>query len=144
MNIRLYAKAFLSANRQFTSRVVLERYVRKYPAFQYEGATYKNFARYYKSCHGSTGWFHRKLIAIPAAAFTLTIKTTYHLALAFFIGIPIAFIGPEQFFFRKIYAYVRDLQEASGRILTLFYDKVGLYHIQESQFHKQLYMRNCL
>ena len=37
------------------------------------------------------------------------------------------------------YVVARDLQEVFGRILCIFNDTVGLYHIQQARFYQTLY-----
>lgn len=99
------------------------------------GVDYQKFSEKYKP----KGWFGRKIIAIPAAVWAITIKTVYHLVKAILLGIPMAPFEKGKYFKAQLFHIGRDFQEAFGRAISFLNDRYGLYHIQESQFYKSCY-----
>ncbi len=93
----------------------------------------------YSKSYNDSGWIGRKIIALPAAAWSGIAKVIYHLAKAAICWVPGIAEKPGTYFKVQIYSAVRDLQESFGRILTIFSDKKGLYHIQQASFHKSCY-----
>lgn len=92
-----------------------------------------NYSEHYKD----TGWMGRKVVALPAAAWSGIVKVTYHLAKAIIFSL--FSDKPGTYFKVQIYSAIRDLEEAFGHILTIFNDKHGLYHIEQASFHKSCY-----
>jgi hypothetical protein len=105
------------------------------PQFLYKEPGFSEYSNFYTA----SGWFGRKIIAIPAAAWAVIIKTLYHLANAIFCGLPRIPSDGGLYFKAQIFSIVRDLQESFGRILSIFQDRSGLFHIQQAQFYKSCY-----
>lgn len=85
------------------------------------------------------GWFGRKIIALPAALWSASIKVIYHLIKALLLGV-LRSCSDRGLYFKAQFFYIsRDLQESYGRLTSLFNDRYGLFHIQESQFQKTCY-----
>lgn len=99
---------------------------------------FENFGKYYTP----QGWCIRKFIALPCAIWSGLVKTIYHLTKAIFIGIFKARLDGGAYFQSQLYSTGRDLQESMGWVLSIFSDKYGQYHIQESKYHKYLYDLN--
>lgn len=95
----------------------------------------EGFSKHYESSE----WLGTKVTALPRALWSGVIKSMYHLAKAVFFGLPAAPFDYARSFRVEIFSFVRDLQEAFGRILMIFNDKVGLYHVQQAQFYKEAY-----
>lgn len=83
------------------------------------------------------GWFGRKIIALPPIVLG-TVKAVYHLAEAILGGL-IIHSSDTKYLKSKLFCVARDLQESFGWLATLFSDKYGQYHVQESRFHKLCY-----
>lgn len=103
--------------------------------FKYGDVTAQRFNQKYSA----DGWLGRKVIALPAAAWSGVVKTIYHLALAIFIGIPKAFSDQKPYLRALLFHAARDLQESYGQLASLFNDRYGQFHVQESQFQKACY-----
>jgi len=84
-------------------------------------------------------WAGRKLIALPAAVWSVVVKALYHLAKAILIGIPKAFFDKGQYLKAQVFYVTRDFQESYGRLTSFFNDRYGQFHVQESQFQKTCY-----
>jgi Flp pilus assembly protein TadD len=105
------------------------------PQFHYGDVSFKKFCNYYSP----GGWCGRKVYALPLAIWSLVIKTIYHLAKAVIVGIGKACSGDSRCLKAHIFYVGRDFQEAFGWLVSLFNDRYGQYHIQESVFHKSCY-----
>ncbi|MGK5594907.1 MAG: J domain-containing protein [Parachlamydiaceae bacterium] len=103
--------------------------------FKYVDVSFKKFNKKY-----SEGWwFGRKVIALPAALWSGTVKTTYHLAKAIIIGSVKGSSDGRKYFKAQLFYVGRDFQESIGWLISFFNDRYGQYHIQESGFHKTCY-----
>lgn len=138
MNIKFedsaYLFTFLATQEQKDKQAILE-YANLNPHFQYGSVNFEQYSIQYKS----DGWLARKVFALPMAAWSGIVKTTYHLAIAILIGIPTSLFNEGRRFKANLFNAARDFQECFGRILSIIDDKSGLYHIEESQFHKSCY-----
>lgn len=103
--------------------------------FKCAAVSLKKFSQNYDA----KGWVGRKFLAIPSALWSGLAKTTYHIALTILAGVPCAIIGKNKSFKKYLFSAIRDCQESLGHILLIFNDRVGKFHIQESQFHKECY-----
>ena len=101
----------------------------------FEGA-HVDFAQF-SSQYSSKGWVKRKIVVLPMMVWSGVVKTTYHLVLVIFYGIFRWDRG--RYAQAYVYCVARDVQEAFGRFVSLFNDRYGLYHIEESQFQKIIY-----
>lgn len=129
----------------YTDKSDILDFVKDHPQFTYGNTGFSKFANAYKS----KGWFARKIIALPAAVWSGGVKTTYHVAklilTSFGVLIRNAVIhgSPTKQDIRYLkaqgFCIARDLQESFGWLLTLFHDKCGQYHVQESQCHRLCY-----
>ena len=118
----------------FFSEEELLHSVRKNLQFTYVSVSIKDFNEKYSA----RGWVGRKMIALPNAILGL-LKTIYHLAQAVFKGFTKAIFDDGASFQAYCFYSGRDLQGLYGWIISLFNDRVGQYHIQESQFHQSCY-----
>ena len=105
------------------------------PQFKYAEPKFSEYSKLYTD----SGWFGRKIIAIPAAAWAAIIKTMYHLSKSIFCDFLRTASNGDFYFKAQVYSIVRDLQESFGRILSIFHDRSGLFHIQQAQFYKSCY-----
>ena len=103
--------------------------------FHYGNATYKKFSEKYVA----KGWIRRKIEALPLVLWSAIVETIYHLGKALILGIPKSFSSEGNYLKAQIFYIGRDFQESFGRLVSLFNDRYGLYHIQESRFHKNFY-----
>ncbi len=122
-------------NNNLRSRSEIFNHANKNLKFTYGDVTLQKFNKNYSS----DGWFGRKIIAIPKAAWSLAVKTIYHLVKAILVGIIMAISDSGKYFKTHCFCIVRDLQESFGWLISIFNDKFGQYHIQESQFQKSCY-----
>ncbi len=99
--------------------------------FHYGDATYEEFEKH----HVPQDLGSRLIEAIPAFAYSVLVKTTYHIALALLNTVKGNFTLARS----NIYALARDLQEAGGWFLKIFHDKLGSYVVQRSLFQKSCY-----
>jgi hypothetical protein len=107
----------------------------KYGQFKYGLVTWETF----KNEYSPEGWQGRKMIALPAAAWTGTVQVVYHLAKAILVGIPKALFDRGRYLKAQVFCIARDFQESYGRLTSLFNDRYGQFHIEESQFQKTYY-----
>lgn len=134
MNNLSYYKAFKENN--YSADGTLLSFIKKSgQQFHYGKTDFEQFAAKYHDA----GWVGRKVIALPAAAWTGVVKTTLNLALAILFGIPKALFDDGTYFKAQIFHVCRDLQAAAGRIISIFNDEYGLYLIEESQVQKKFY-----
>lgn len=103
--------------------------------FKYGHVTLQKFNQKYSA----EGWCGRKIIALPAAAWSGAVKTAYHLAKAILFGILTAPCNKGKYFQSQCFYFARDLQESFGWLISFFNDRFGQYHVQESEFHKTCY-----
>ena len=114
------------------------KYLRNGLKFKYDVVTPEKFNLKYSP--GGCEWFGRKVKALPAAALCGVVKVTCHLALAIFVGIPKAIFDHGTYFKARIFSVARDFQESYGWLATLFNDRYGQFHVEESQFQKTCYL----
>ena len=103
----------------------------KHPKISYGQVDFEKFSKHYKS----SGWIGRKITAIPTLILISPLKIIYHLAL-YILNLLTPF--PKTIVLRAGIV-IRDLEEAVGHITVLFYDKLGSYLIQESEYQKTCY-----
>jgi hypothetical protein len=84
------------------------------------------------------GWFGRKFSTIPLALLGV-VKVIYHTACAIFGGFVKALTDDGVYASAQRFNIQRDCQEIYGRFISLYNDKLGQYHIQESSFNKSCY-----
>lgn len=89
--------------------------------------------------YSSVGWLGRKMIALPTAAWIGVVQTSYHLALVVLIGIPLLCLGKAEHLKVQVFNLARDFQGCYGCLVSLFNDRYGQFHIQESEFQKACY-----
>lgn len=142
MNIRFDKNHYLSCvteERRFKSGFwedsLIIKYAKHHPQFSFGNVSYKKFSEK----EFTPNWKGRKILALPSAIWSLTVKVVYHLCLAIFIGIPKCFISNGSFFRGKLFCAARDFQEGYGYLASLVNAKYGAYHVQESNFHKTSY-----
>lgn len=103
--------------------------------FKYGDVNFQNFKVHYVP----SGWLGRKIVALPHAAWSGIVKSTYHLAKAVFVGIPKAFFDKGEYFQVQCYHIARDFEASLGWLITMINDKFGCYLIEESDFQKGCY-----
>ena len=119
----------------FKSDKQIFRHAKKNLQFTYGSVDRQAFDAKYSS----DGWLLRKVIALPLAVWSGTVKTTYHLAQAIFIGIPKTYWDGGQCLKAQSFHIARDFQESYGWLASIFNDQYGQFHVQESLFHKTCY-----
>lgn len=92
--------------------------------FKYGNVDYEKFSKTYSA----EGWERRKVIALPAAAWTASVQVIYHLGKAIFMGILKARFDRGLYLNAQIFHIRRDFQESWGRFTSLFHDKYGSFH----------------
>ena len=97
----------------------------------------------FKNRYLQHNWIKRKVIALPLAFWTGTVKTIAHISIGIFIGLPKMFFDKGIFFKIQDFNVIRDFQESFGHLTSLFNDRYGLYHTQQAQRNKLAY-RNLL
>lgn len=133
MGVKFKANAYLAAvNAKSLDQI--KQQAQEKPQFSYGQVTLGKFSQKYRD----NGWFGRKIVALPKAAWCGTVKVVYHLALAI-IGLLTAPFDQARFFKKQLFSIPRDVQEAVGRAITFFNDRVGQFLVQGSQFHKSCY-----
>lgn len=98
--------------------------------FKFFSVNLKNFSYNYTP----NGRLKRKIIAIPALILSGVVKSTFHV----FKGIFFSFFR-YKYIKKQSFYLIRDFQESFGWFITLFNDKIGQFHLQESNFHKKSY-----
>lgn len=106
----------------------------KNPQFQYGDVSYSDFSKQFKD----EAWLGRKVIAIPAALWA-SVKVLYHMCRLVFDLVKAIFTQDTSHLKTYCFRTVRDMEEAFGRIVSLFHDKFGSYHVQQAAFHQQCY-----
>lgn len=148
-NFSCYLATVLSEKSSISEENLAEAISQEHLQLRYQNASYQT----YESHHKFEGFFDRKIIAIPNALYSGIVKTTYHLASAIFLGIPLeCYELANQILFKNdpnlqrhftfsinMYKAGRDFEESVGWITTLFHDKAGSYLVQESLFQKECY-----
>lgn len=107
--------------------------------FSYREASFHSYVEGYSD----EGWLGRKILAIPQALWSAVMKTVVHLALGIILGSLNALFDREdkgKYFKAMLFSAVRDLQESFGRVVSLFHDAYGRYHVHEADFHKTCYL----
>lgn len=137
MSVKFEKSAYLAAakgNETFDSKEKISIFSNLNTQFQYGTVTLQKFNQDYKA----QGWFGRKIVALPLAL-TGIIKAIYHFAKGIFVGLIKTCTGDKKYIKGHLFYAARDLQETFGWFVTLFNDRIGQYHIQESKFHKSCY-----
>lgn len=119
-------------NEKFKDDRKIFDYTKEHLQFRYGDVNRQKFNKKYSA----EGWFGRKITALPAAIWSGVVKVIYHFVKAIFIGVPKAFFDKGQVHFFNV---ARDFQESYGRLASLFNDRYGQFHVQESQFQKTCY-----
>src|SRR5262245_25860318 len=101
--------------------------------FHYADVKFKEF----KKLHKTNGQLGRKFIALAAAPYCI-LKAIGNLAIAILLT-PTLLCGGKPLFLNSIYKVPRDLQASFGWLVTIFWDKGGQFHVQESNFQKTCY-----
>lgn len=101
--------------------------------YSYGNVSYDDFSSNFSS---DEFWVKRKIAALPNALFSILVKSIYHTAQAIFKLLTLQGVLPVKM---KLYHVGRDIQEAYGSLATLFNDRYGQYHLQESSFHHSCY-----
>lgn len=138
MDIKFVDSVYLEAlkeHKNFSSDVKFFQEIKNQLLFKYGEVEKEQF--YFK--YSEEGWLGRKITALPKAAWSGLIHSTYHLALAILIGIPAVFKGEGKYLIVQLFSFARDLQCAYGYLTSLINDRYGQFHIQESQFQKSCY-----
>lgn len=131
----LYLWVIQNHSNEFISNEQIEERVKASLDFSYTQGDYERF----DEIHLAKGRFGRKVLALPKFLISGCIKTLYHLAQAFFLGLGLAFVDNGAYFKAHIFSFVRDLQESFGHLATIFHDSYGQYHVEEANFHKSCY-----
>lgn len=140
MSVKFEKNSYLEAfnkNESLKNDEGIFKYVKeKGLRFKYGDVSFQKFNTNYSA----KGWIGRKVIALPMAIWAGIFKAIYHLAKMIFIGYPKIFFKGEVEYLAVQGPYLRrDFQEAYGRLASLFNDRYGQFHIQESQFQKTCY-----
>lgn len=140
MNVKFENNSYLNAviekkDKDLNSESKIFKHVQSTLHFSYINVTPQEFNKQYIA----TGWFARKVIALPAAIWSATVKTIYHLAKTIIIGFCKTFFDGGKYSQTQLFYMGRDLQESFGWLVSLFNDRYGQYYIQASKFHKTCY-----
>ena len=106
--------------------------------FKYGFVDSERFGKKFTNSLAEEGSLKRKVAALPFTLFAL-VRIVCHAVKAVFIGLPKAVFDRGQSLKLESYHIARDFQSAFGWILTLFHDRAGQFHAQESAFQKQCY-----
>jgi len=137
MNVKFERNSYLKAvqkNEDLNDDNKIFNHVKTGLQFKYVDVSPQKFNEKYSA----KVWVGRKFVALPAVIWSGVVKTIYHLVKAILIGM-IARLGDKKYLKVQFFHVARDLQESFGWVATLFNDKYGQYHIQESKFHKSCY-----
>jgi hypothetical protein len=102
------------------------------PEFKYVNITHAEFNQNY--C--KDGWMGRKVMALPKALWSGTIKTLYYLAQAIIARLVTKNSDDVQI---KCFYAIRELEKSLGWFISLFHDRTGQFYVQESQFYQARY-----
>jgi|GEM_PF-2480465 len=117
------------------SQVDLLEYAKTHLQFRYEDAScYSKFNLDYST----EGWFQRKLIALPLATYSATVRVVYHVVLAIIGGLKGA-PSRNKYLQAHIFYIIRDVQESWGWLRVLFDDKKGQCIRENSLFNRECY-----
>ena len=105
------------------------------PQFRYDEPSYAQFSQKY---HDSD-WLKRKITALPRAVWSALVESIYHLVTGAIIGLVRYPNDGGRFIKARLFSVPRDFQEAFGRLISLFHDKLGLFSIQKAQFYQSCY-----
>ncbi|ADI37599.1 putative uncharacterized protein [Waddlia chondrophila 2032/99] len=168
MNIEFKKNAYLESIKKedyLNSEEKIFDYAKNNLQFNYGNVGFREFNDTYASVEG---WLGRKVIALPVFFCLGVVKTINHFATIILQGIVYGTlagairvgaikielnnqkVAPSlltslflsvvfERFKKESFYLVRDLQEAFGWLATIFSDRYGQYHVQESQFHKSCY-----
>lgn len=133
-----YLRCFIDHNESYTADAVLDRVQFEDRApFQIGNVDYEVFKHKYESPAERTV---NPLSVTLFESCKALIRVIHHLALAVLIIPNICLSWRTWGAFRiEICLARRELQEFNGRILSLFDNTRGEFHIQESQFHRTCY-----
>jgi hypothetical protein len=108
-----------------------------YTRFTYFKTSLYRFTREYRYNFTYKDWVLRKVKILSYDLTLSTGKIAYHLAKMILFTV----VQEEKRLFVKIHIYyiLRDVQEVTGKIITLFWDRIGCYLVEESQFNKDCY-----
>lgn len=99
--------------------------------YQYGNPSYDEFSRRYSG----EGFLKRKVIALPKFFRIIFVKTLMHIL----ITLNKSLKKKRNTAKLNFYKVIRDIEEASGWLITIFHDKIGSYLVQESKFQKKCY-----
>lgn len=102
--------------------------------FKYGSA---NLAKFNKN-YDESGWMGRKVQAVPNALLGI-VKVVLKIAKVILIQAPLSPCYPGLNLKANTFEVIRDAQETFGWIATLISDRIGQYHIQESEFQRACY-----
>src|SRR5205085_459734 len=120
-------------------------YVRENPQFQYGTLSYSKF--YEEYVHRGVDQGARKAIyfvlrvvsSIPLATWSFVVKTIYHISLVIFNSVKAIFTKDSRGIKANFYHVIRDFQEGTGRLLSIFSQSLGHYLIQQANFNRICY-----
>lgn len=146
-----YTKSLYTGSLQISSETVWAE-AKKTLTFSSEKADYDAFATYYQREANKSdfmdhdnvakAWQGRKCTAIPYMIYGL-LESIYHLAQAIFsclVCTESECCPSSDRILPYVYCIIRDLEEIYGNFICVFYDQLGLYHIQQAQFEKERYL----
>jgi predicted negative regulator of RcsB-dependent stress response len=106
--------------------------------FQYGNVTRVTFNQQYDLRHDNQHQIRRKFAAVPSALMTLA-RMVANLAFAAIFGLPSLVVGNTKPLKYGLFRFVRNGEILTGRLISIFHDRLGLYHIQQGQFQKACY-----
>ena len=112
-----YCSAFMENNSCYCYQDFSD-FIKKEQKFHYGKTDFQQFVKKYRS----EGWILRKITAIPGAMYALA-RAVGNLALGILLGSPLALFDRGKYFKAQIFHLCRDLQEGTGRVISLFHDK---------------------
>lgn len=106
--------------------------------FSYGAVTRISFNQAYNLANGQNGHVGRKLFALPSAVFSVA-RMVANVAYIVFVGLPFLLVGNVKPITQGAFRFVRNGEICAGKLLRIFNDRLGQYHVQKGEFNKKCY-----
>lgn len=106
--------------------------------FSYGSVTRISFNQAYDAQKGQLGQVTRKLSALPSAMISVA-RMVANLGYMIFVGIPFLCAGNVKRITSGAFHLIRNGEMFAGKLIGIFNDRLGQYHIQKGRFQKTCY-----